>query len=450
MTIATNMAGRGTDIILGGNPELMARQELRKLGYPDDLIDEADAHNETTDQNVLDIRQKFAELVAGLRKGTLAEREKVLAVGGLYIIGTERHESRRIDNQLRGRAGRQGDPGMSRFYLSLEDDLMRLFGGERMQQMFESLGVDEDMPIEARILTGAIESAQRKVEGRNFGIRKHVLEYDDVMNQQREVIYGQRRQVLEGEDLHGYYRRTIEEVVGRIVHGQFAGVEESSEIDTLALSTRLADLLGPLPVLVELRAANGEVDMSAEELTEAISSAALERYEAREAEMGSAEFMREAERVVLLRVVDQHWMDHIDAMDDLRGSIGMRSYGQHDPVIEYKREGLEMFDTMTESIQEGAVRMMMRAKFSEQAPPERRQTVRETAATKADADAVAEEPARPRRQPVKRMVEGRGQAPGAEAAPKRTEPVRRDNRHVGRNDPCPCGSGKKYKNCHGR
>ncbi len=450
VTIATNMAGRGTDIILGGNPELMARQELRKLGYPDDLIDEADAHNETTDQNILDIRQKFAEIVASLRVGTLADREKVLETGGLYIIGTERHESRRIDNQLRGRAGRQGDPGMSRFYLSLEDDLMRLFGGERMQQMFENLGVDEDMPIEARILTGAIESAQRKVEGRNFGIRKHVLEYDDVMNQQREIIYGQRRQVLEGEDLHDYYRRTIEEVVGRVVHGQFAGVGDSSEIDTLALSTRLADLLGPLPVLVELRAADGEVDMSAAELSEAIAAAALEHYEARETEMGSAEFMREAERVVLLRVVDQHWMDHIDAMDDLRGSIGMRSYGQHDPVIEYKREGLEMFDAMNESIQEGAVRLMMRAKFSEEAPPARRQAARETEATKADADAVSEQPALPRRQPARRMVEGRGVAPGEEPAQRRVEPVRRDTRHVGRNDPCPCGSGKKYKNCHGR
>ncbi|MDI9470104.1 MAG: preprotein translocase subunit SecA [Bacillota bacterium] len=452
VTIATNMAGRGTDIILGGNPELMARQELRKLGYPDDLIDEADAHNETTDQNVLDIRKKFTELVQSLRVGTQADREKVLEVGGLYIIGTERHESRRIDNQLRGRAGRQGDPGMSRFYLALEDDLMRLFGGERLQTMFENLGVDEDMPIEARILTGAIESAQRKVEGRNFGIRKHVLEYDDVMNQQREVIYGQRRQVLEGEDLHGYYLRTIEEVIGRIVHSQYAGISDSSELDTLALSTRLADLLGPLDVLVDLRSADGEVDMSADELADAITSAALANYEAREAEMGSKEFMREAERVVLLRVVDQHWMDHIDAMDDLRGSIGMRSYGQHDPVIEYKREGLEMFDTMTESIQEGAVRLMMRAKFSGEAPPERRQAARETGATKADADQpqVQAQPAAPRRQAARRTVEGRGAAPGEAQAEKRVEPVRRDNRRVGRNDPCPCGSGKKYKNCHGR
>ena len=452
VTIATNMAGRGTDILLGGNPEFMARQELRKQGYPDDLLDQANAHNETDDEAVIDIRARFQEQVARFRQSTQEDRERVIDAGGLYIIGTERHESRRIDNQLRGRAGRQGDPGRSKFYLSLEDDLLRLFGGERMSNMFDTLGVDEDTQIEHRVLSSAIESAQRKVEGRNFGIRKHVLEYDDVMNQQRETIYGQRRQVLEGEDLHSYYLRSIGEVIERIVAPSYVSVDEHADVDTVALSTRLADVLGPLDIIVELREAADDLDMDQEELVDALTEAARAQYEAREAELGSEAFMREAERVVLLRVVDQHWMDHIDAMDELRNSIGMRSYGQHDPVIEYKREGLEMFDNMNQSIQEGAVRLMMRAQFTTEQPLQREARPRRMQERRDEPTAAGG--AQPARQTAaaqpRRGASGRREAPPAQAQQEAPMPARREKGRVGRNDPCPCGSGKKYKNCHGR
>ena len=345
VTIATNMAGRGTDILLGGNPEFLAKQELRKSGMDEELIEASTAHNETADPLVLDARIRFAELYNQFKAQTSLERERVVAAGGLYILGTERHESRRIDNQLRGRSGRQGDPGKSKFYLSLEDDLMRLFGGERMTTVFAALGVEEDMEIEHGMLSKAIESAQKKVEGRNFGIRKHVLEYDDVMNLQRDMIYTQRRQVLEGEDLHAYYQKMISHVMTEIMLDFCADQPNSSDWDVAAIKARILDLFGDLPALAKLTKAQHGLD--AEVFTEELIANALARFESRVDDIGSSELMREAERVILLRTVDSHWMDHIDQMDDLRDSIGMRGYAQHDPVIEYKKEGFAMYEAMT-------------------------------------------------------------------------------------------------------
>lgn len=463
VTIATNMAGRGTDILLGGNPEFLAKQAMRREGYDDFLIDQSTAHSETDDQVILEAREKFKTLEADFSVNTKADRQKVIEAGGLYIIGTERHESRRIDNQLRGRAGRQGDPGRSKFYLSLEDDLLRLFGGERMTNLFETLGVDEDMQIENRMLTNAIESAQKKVEGRNFGIRKNVLEYDDVMNQQRETIYKQRRKVLEGEDLSEYYRRMIEELAESIMLDFCEHIPDPKDWDYLGMTTKLSDVFGNLPIIAEISQKQAAMNMEAAELTADVIEQALERYKEREQEIGSADFMREAERVVLLRVVDQHWMNHIDAMDDLRGSIGMRSYAQHDPVIEYKREGLAMFDEMNSSIQEGAVRLIMRARFTVNQPLERKQQAtnlsesHEGSPTSGSDSAQKADPRRAinnRRGRTEEATQMRRQLQenrqSAESTPPAQEPVKRDYDKVGRNDPCPCGSGKKYKNCHGK
>ncbi len=465
VTIATNMAGRGTDILLGGNPEYAAKQAMRREGYDEFLIDQATAQNDTDDEVILEARSKFKKLESEIKKTTSQDREKVIAAGGLYIIGTERHESRRIDNQLRGRAGRQGDPGRSKFYLSLEDDLLRLFGGDRMTNLFETLGVDEDMQIENRMLTNAIESAQKKVEGRNFAIRKNVLEYDDVMNQQRETIYKQRRQVLEGADLSDYYRRTIEERAESIMLDFCEHIADPRQWDYVGMTTKLLDIFGPLPIITEMAEKQGDLNMEAEELTAIVIEQALQRYEERENEIGSAEFMREAERVVLLRVVDQHWMNHIDAMDDLRGSIGMRGYAQHDPVIEYKREGLAMFNEMNESIQEGAVRLIMRARFTVNQPLERKQQAtnlsesHESSPTSgadsagANARALLDARRRNSEQAAKMRRQLQEERKSGETAPSQTastEPARRDYSKVGRNDPCPCGSGKKYKNCHGQ
>ncbi len=443
VTIATNMAGRGTDILLGGNPEFLAKQEMRQQGYDEDLIEASMTFHATDDPVILKARELFRALKTRFQEETAEERSRVIEAGGLYILGTERHESRRIDNQLRGRAGRQGDPGCSKFYLSLEDDLMRLFNGERMTRVFAALGVEEDMEIEHKLLSNAIETAQKRVEGRNFGIRKHVLEYDDVMNQQRELIYRQRRQVLQGEDMHDTYRKMISQLMREIMLDFCADLPESSDWDIAAIKARVEDIFGPLPSLQRLKDAASDT-LDAEALTDALTTDALARFEQRQEEIGSPETMREAERVVLLRTVDSKWMDHIDMMDDLRDSIGMRGYAQHDPVVEYKKEGFAMFEAMTAAIQEDAVRLMMRARFNTEEALRRRSVAHDLS------EGHGHSPA-----DTAPAIGGTGagvpnaSAPAPAQSPVR-EPVRRDAGKVGRNDPCPCGSGRKYKNCHGK
>lgn len=450
VTIATNMAGRGTDILLGGNPEFLAKQEMRRRGIDEELIEASTAHNITDDQTILEARALYSELNASFAAEIKEEKQQVIAKGGLYIVGTERHESRRIDNQLRGRAGRQGDPGKSIFYLSLEDDLMRLFGGERLERIFETLGVDEDMQIDHPMLSRVIETAQKRVEGRNFAIRKNVLEYDDVMNQQRNLIYKQRREVLEGKDLHDYYRGIITELMRDVLLDFIAGEADVANWDKAALITRLHDLFGELPSLSYLLKAKGQID--GEELNRQLTEEALAHLESRAVELGSPELLREAERLILLQTVDNHWMDHIDAMDDLRDSIGMRGYAQHDPVVEYKREGFDMFEAMTNGIKEDAVRLIMRARLTAE-DSSRRKGARHTELTEGRGSsgfsALAEVAGSAGNEGDRMSRRARRARPdlAAAAAPPAQQPVRKD--HLpGRNDPCWCGSGKKYKNCH--
>jgi len=411
VTIATNMAGRGTDIMLGGNPEFLAKQEMRKKGYPEELISECTSFAVTEDEEILKARAVYKELYEKYKKHTDAEKEKVIELGGLHIIGTERHESRRIDNQLRGRSGRQGDPGSSRFYISLEDDLMRLFGSDRLTSIVEALGLEEDQPIEHKMLTNAIENAQKRVEGRNFDIRKRVLQYDDVMNKQREVIYSQRRQVLNGESLKESFMKMIENTVNSLVD-RFCGENSHPDMwDWEGINSQARDLL---PDIGKLGVSKEEADdYTQEDLKQTLLRAVVSTYEAREAEYGS-ELMRELERIVLLRTVDEKWMDHIDAMDQLRYGIGMRAYGQRDPVVEYKFEGFEMFEEMIRSIQYDAVKRLLRMRINrEQGTPKREKVAEPVTASHGD------------------------------SGPRK--PVVRSGARVGRNDPCPCGSGKKYK-----
>ena len=398
VTVATNMAGRGTDIMLGGNAEYLARADLVKAGYSDEVIADATGYAETDNEEILAARKLFAEKMAQHKAVISEEAEKVRAVGGLFIIGTERHESRRIDNQLRGRAGRQGDPGETRFYISLEDDLMRLFGGERIQHMMEKFDLDEDTPIENKMLTKAIENAQTTVESRNFQSRKSVLEYDDVMNKQREIIYAQRREVLDGKDL----KETI------------LNMTRTTSADHVAMAFGEAQALDAAGCREMLRGLEGlYFPKDTFQFTE--EEAAEKTYEAKEAEIG-APLMRELERVIMLRVVDEYWMDHIDAMDDLKQGIRLRAYANTDPVIAYKQESLTMFEEMVSAIQSETVRRMfsVRLKKDEEVKRER----------------VA-----------KGMVENVG---GDGTAPKK-QPVKVTK--IGRNDPCPCGSGLKWKKC---
>ena len=410
VTIATNMAGRGTDIVLGGNAEYMAKNALRKEGVEEALIAEADSYAETDNAEILSVRARYEALLSQFREQIKDDAARVRAAGGLYIIGTERHESRRIDNQLRGRSGRQGDPGESRFYLSLQDDLMRLFSSDRIMGMMDSLGLDEDTPIDAKILSGAVENAQKNVESRNFRVRKSVLEYDDVMNTQREVIYAQRQKVLDGEDLRDnilhMLRGLVESTVSTAL-SEFGGIVDDKSI---------AAAVRPFE---NIYFAKGAVTVpekaDAASLTDAIYAKCLETYEKKEAAYTPA-IMRELERVVMLRVVDEYWMDHIDAMDDLKQGIGLRAYGQHDPVIAYKEEGYEMFQAMITAIREETVRRMFLVRIAPQQEVKRERVAKETgtaAATKTE---------------VKK------------------QPVRKEKK-VGPNDPCPCGSGKKYKKC---
>ena len=413
VTIATNMAGRGTDIMLGGNAETMALDELKKGDYTPELLYEANGHAETDDPEVLAIREKFQELYQKYKKETDADAEKVRAAGGLYILGTERHESRRIDNQLRGRAGRQGDPGESSFYISLEDDLMRLFGSERIQNMMDSLGIDENEPIDQKILSGAIENAQKKIESRNFATRKHVLEYDDVLNTQRQTIYGQRLQVLEGKDIKDNILHMVDDTIARAVH---AAVGENHLITPEMVEQARRPFIGMFLRPEDCTFTPEECDdLTAAQLTNVLTDQAHKVYEAKEQAIG-APIMRELERVVLLKNVDTKWMDHIDAMTELRNGIGLRAYGQHDPVVEYKREGFDMFDAMIDAIREDTVRMIFLAQVRTREEPKREQVAKETSAAGASDGSVKAEP-------------------------------KRVGKKVGPNDPCPCGSGKKYKKC---
>ena len=415
VTIATNMAGRGTDIVLGGNPEYMSKQEMRKKGYHDDLINQATGFNDTDDQEILAARAVYRQLYEGFKENTNKERDKVVEAGGLHIIGTERHESRRIDNQLRGRAGRQGDPGSSRFYISLEDDLMRLFGSDRLQGMVNMLGLEEDQPIEARILSNQIENAQKKVEGRNFGIRKNVLQYDDVMNKQREVIYAQRRKVLDGESIKDSFLKMFEGIADDIVH---LYCSESPHPDYWDWASIRAYAEGSYVPVGSLNYSKDDLEgLTKEDLKEKILELITKRYEDKEAELGS-ELMRELERVVLLRIVDQKWMDHIDAMDQLKHGIHLRSYGQRDPVIEYKFEGFDMFEEMNKNIQFDAVKVILNTHINREQEAPQREKVAEPIETSHGDEA---------KKPV----------------------VKSQKDRVGRNDLCPCGSGKKYKKCCG-
>jgi len=439
VTIATNMAGRGTDIILGGNSEYMAKQEMRKLGYLEELIDAATAHNETNDEVILESRTRFNELEASFKTQTSEEHEKVVAVGGLFIVGTERHESRRIDNQLRGRAGRQGDPGCTKFFLALDDDLMRLFGGERANTAFTRLGVDETIEIQASFLSKTIENAQKKIEGVNFSSRKHVLEYDDVMNIQRNLTYAQRKQVLDGVDIHESYIKMIRLVAERMVDS-FALDDVITSVDKLSLTLKIQDLFGPLPAIEAIKA-TGDEAISSSEWTEIIVEQGLAKLEARDAQI-TPEIFREAERQILLWNVDQKWMDHIDQMDQMRYSIGMRSVGQKDPVVEYRMEGSQMFEEMNVAIQDDTIRLIMKANISTGEKLERKAKVNNVQEGHGGSGSAGQPAAVPARS------ENQTASAGGETAA--SEPVKRDSKKVGRNDPCPCGSGKKYKNCHGK
>ena len=411
VTIATNMAGRGTDIVLGGNPGYMAKEDLKRQGYEDEILQQVDSYNETDDQEILEARKKYQELLAKYKVETDEEAKKVIEAGGLHIIGTERHESRRIDNQLRGRSGRQGDPGSTKFFISGDDDLIRLFAGDRFKATMEKINAPDDEPIEAKILTRLIESAQRKVEGNNFSIRKNVLQYDDVMNKQREVIYGERRKVLEGEDIKDDILVMIEDVISKNVdfynkmdhdnkrHIDFEGLEKFG-INEFGFEEGFMDSIDKKDV---------------ESIKESLKEKALAKYEEKESEFEKDKF-REVERIVLLQVVDQKWMDHIDAMDQLRKGIGLRAVGQVDPVRAYSQEGFDMFEEMNEYIKEDTVKMLFHVQN-----PDNMQRVR-----------------------VAKEIETVNPDDGKQ------KPYVNKEKKIGRNDPCPCGSGKKYKNCHGK
>ena len=415
VTIATNMAGRGTDIMLGGNADFLAKAELSKMDIPEELLREADSYAETSDPEVLAIRAKYEALLKKYKEAIADEAEKVRAAGGLFIIGTERHESRRIDNQLRGRSGRQGDPGESRFYLSMQDDLMRLFSSDRVMGMMDSLGLDEDTPIDAKILSNAVENAQRSVESRNFRSRKNVLEYDNVMNTQREVIYAQRQKVLDGEDLRENMLSMLRTVVDSTVTtalSDIGGIADENGLNRIAAAMEgIYFAKGTLS-----GRSNQLTGMKAEELCDTVYEIAKNTYEAKEAGI-TAPVMRELERVVMLRVVDEYWMDNIDAMDDLKQGIGLRAYGQHDPVIAYKEEGFQMFEAMIQAIREETIRRMFIVRIAPKQEVKREKVAKET-----------------------------GTAAASQTVVKK-QPVRNAAKKVGPNDPCPCGSGKKYKKC---
>ena len=422
VTIATNMAGRGTDIMLGGNSEYLAKQQLRMEKYTPEQVEEATTYYETDDEQIKKERAHYKELKDKFEEKIKEEKTKVVEAGGLKIIGTERHESRRIDNQLRGRSGRQGDPGESRFYIALDDDLMKIFGGDRIVKVYERLGADEDMPINSKMISNAVESAQKKVEGKNFSIRKHVLQYDDVMNSQREIIYAQRKQVLDGDNLKDNVLNMIDDSIERMVNGYVAEdgiVNSESLIQDIETSFGIEDV-------ATLKAENA----TAEDVINELKERTHEIYENKENEFGS-ENMRELERVVMLKVVDQKWMDHIDDMDELKNGIGLRAYGQKDPVVQYRLEGADMFDDMIEALKDDVAKIMLNIQKKEE-NVKRTETAEITGAGLEDT--------------AINLVDGtvKPKEGGLNKTVVNTEPK------VGRNDPCPCGSGKKYKNCCGK
>ena len=411
VTVATNMAGRGTDIMLGGNAEYLAKAELRKAGYSDEVIAEATGYADTDDEEIIQARLLFAQSEKKFKEEIESEAEQVRQAGGLFILGTERHESRRIDNQLRGRAGRQGDPGETCFFLSLEDDILRLFGGERIQGLMDRMGVDEDTPIDAKMLSGAIENAQKRVESRNFQARKDVLDYDDVMNTQREVIYDQRRKVLSGENLKEYVASMIRTIISSAVHGAMG---EQKHMSAESWRDATAEFRGVFLLPDELDYTDEELSgLTADQLIEKLEERAFDIYDKKETILGE-ELMRELERVVLLRVVDEYWMEHIDAMDDLKQGIRLRAYGQEDPVVAYKREGYEMFENMIGAIQAETVRRIYITRVKE----------------------------RVERKAVAKVTGESGSSDGT----VKKQPVRKVKK-IGRNELCPCGSGLKWKKC---
>lgn len=419
VTIATNMAGRGTDIMLGGNSEFLAKEEMRKNKVSADLIEEANTYYETDNKEILEAREQFKKLVKKYDEQIKEEKQKVIDAGGLKIIGTERHESRRIDNQLRGRSGRQGDVGESKFYIGLDDDLMKIFGGDTITKVYNTLGADENMPIESIIISNAVENAQKKVEGRNFSIRKNVLKYDDVMNAQREIIYKQRREVLDGENIHDSIINMIEFVADNIptmfVEGQ------TGELNIESLNTEIINVFG-IDMLDYIKQNKND----AEKIAEQLKKLALEIYSKKEEEITS-EQMRELERVVMLKVVDEKWMNHIDSMDELKNGIGLRAYGQKDPVVQYRLEGFDMFDEMINDIKFDVTKILMHIR--QQGEVKRQETVKITGEA---LEAI-------------HSVDG-----GSKIGTDVDRTVRNEGPKVGRNDPCPCGSGKKYKQCCGR
>lgn len=412
VTIATNMAGRGTDIMLGGNSEFLAKAEMRRMGIPEELIVEATGFADTDNQEILDARKTFAELEKKYKDEIGEEADKVRAAGGLFIIGTERHESRRIDNQLRGRAGRQGDPGESRFFLSLEDDLLRLFGGDRVTRIMDTITSEEDIPLEIKALTNIIESAQKKIESRNFAIRKNVLQYDDVMNRQRELIYDQRNKVLDGENLKDSIMHMLDETVTDAIDFYCPKALSADEWNLEGLREKFAGWIKS-----DYDLANHET-FNRDEAAKALIEEGHRSYEAREEELGE-KIMRDLERKILLYNVDVKWMDHIDAMDELKRGIGLRAYGQHDPVVAYRAEGFDMFDEMTRSIREDTVKLLLTVRVASEDDVKREQAAKVTSES------------------------------GASDGSEKGRTVRKGKK-IGRNDPCPCGSGKKYKKCCGR
>ena len=424
VTIATNMAGRGTDIMLGGNSEFLAKEQMKADKVPENLVEEADTYYETDDQDILRAREKFISLKKKFDEEIKTEKQKVIDAGGLKIIGTERHESRRIDNQLRGRSGRQGDPGDSQFYIGLDDNLMKIFGGDRVTALYNTLNVDENMPIKVGFISKAVENAQKKVEGRNFSIRKNVLKYDDVMNVQRNFIYSQRREVLDGKDLTPYIQNYIDEVSEMTVE-TFEEMDERGNIhlNVSSLATEIQNIFG-ISMFSEIK----ENADNTQTIIEMLKEKAHKKYEEKEAEI-EAEQMREIERVVMLKVVDQKWMDHIDAMDELKNGIGLQGYGQKDPVVEFRNVGTDMFNEMVTSIKIDVVKLLMNLRQQKDLRRAEQAKITNTAL-----------------QAIK-SVDG-GQSILENPDVDRT--VRREEPKVGRNDPCPCGSGKKYKNCCGR
>ena len=431
VTIATNMAGRGTDIILGGNPDFEARREMKKMDYTTEQINLAIGFEKSDDEEVLEARDKYNELLIKYKEERKEEQERVKQLGGLSIIGTERHESRRIDNQLRGRSGRQGDPGNTQFFISLEDDLMRLFGGERMQGFINRAGMDEDEPIEAGVLTKTIENAQKKVEGKNFGIRKYVLQYDNVMNKQREIIYEQRKMVLNGENLREYISNMTHEIIDGIVANVTVASKYPEEWNMEEIQNNAKNFAPKSEDKINYTYEE-KIDLTEEKLKEDIYKIFDELYEEKEKEVGE-EHIREVERMILLRVVDNRWMDHIDAMDQLKSGIGLRALGQQDPAMAYASEGFAMFDEMISDIKEETVKYCYNVTVNT--------SVKRRNAASIDASKKEE------------FRDNVNQAP--KSAPKANkektqETVKRDAPKIGRNDPCPCGSGKKYKNCCGK